>query len=223
MSDSKHPTRVNVYIDGFNFYYGAFKTPGGPGPFAAYKWLDLRAYVTAVLGQSFDVRTVRYFTTRVKPTSSDPDKHYRQDAYFRALKAHADVRVHSEGQFRTRQKRAKIIEPGYPQNVVSVELREEKGADVNLASWLVYEACQDAFEAAVVVSDDSDLLGPVRMVQSKLEKDVFVIHLRKRRSSFAHTAKHVYRGDKTHFFANNQMPSTVTIPSGKTVNKPAVW
>lgn len=223
MSGSVPRTRVNVYVDGFNFYYGAFSTPGVHSPFAAYKWLDLRAYTAAVLGPSFEVQTVRYFTTRVKPTASDPDKHFRQDAYFRALEAHADVRVHAEGQFRTRQKRAKIIEPGYPQKVVSVELREEKGADVNLATWLVYEACQGVFDAAVVVSDDSDLLGPVRLVQDKLGKDVFVIHLRKRRSSFAHAAKYVYHGDKTHFFAGNQLPPAVTLPNGKTVMRPSAW
>jgi hypothetical protein len=218
------PKRVNIYVDGFNFYYGAFRGQGGrPSAFAAYKWLDIRAYAQAVLGDSFEVATVRYFTTRIKPTANDPDKHLRQDAYLRALKAHADVKVHDEGQFRTRQKRAKIIEPGYPHDVIQVELREEKGADVNLASWLVFEACQDAFEAAVVISDDSDLLGPVRMVQDKLEKDVFVIHLRKRRSSFSHSAKYVYRGDKTHFFSRNQLPETVALPSGGTVAKPAAW
>ncbi|MDZ4180437.1 MAG: NYN domain-containing protein, partial [Coriobacteriia bacterium] len=107
--------------------------------------------------------------------------------------------------------------------IVSVEVWEEKGADVNLASWLIYEACQGAYDAAVVVSDDSDLLGPVRMVQDRLGKDVFVIHLRTRRSSFAHTAKYVYRGDKAHLFAKNQLPTTVTLANGRVVAKPAPW
>ncbi|MGV8082387.1 MAG: NYN domain-containing protein [Coriobacteriia bacterium] len=217
-------TRVNVYIDGFNFYYAAFVGPnGGPGPYNSYKWLNLRSYVSAVLGNSFDVRTVRYFSTKVKPTKSDPDKHFRQDAYFRALTAHANVDVHSGGQFRVRQKLGKLVEPGYPLAVVHVEVREEKGADVSLASWLIYEACQGVFDAAVVVSDDSDLLEPVRMVQTYLGKDVFVIHLRKRRSSFANAAKYVYHGDKTHFFSLNQLPPIVVLPNGKTASKPRTW
>ncbi|GAV32249.1 hypothetical protein emb_1d0844 [Coriobacteriaceae bacterium EMTCatB1] len=224
MTQAQPPTRVNVYFDGFNFYYAAFVgVGGGPGPYDGYKWLDLRAYVSAVLGDSFDVRTIRYFSTKVKPTPNDPDKHLRQDAYFRALAAHSHVDIHSDGQFRKRQKRGRLIQPGAQPGIVRVEVWEEKGADVNLASWLIYEACQGAFEAAVVVSDDSDLIGPVKMVQERLGKDVFVIHLRNRRSSFAHTAKHVYRGDKTHFFAKNQLPQTVVLPTGKTVSKPAPW
>lgn len=224
MTQGTPPTRVNVYIDGFNFYYAAFVGAGGsPGPYNGFKWLDLRAYVSAVLGSSFDAHTVRYFSTKVKPTPNDPDKHLRQDAYFRALAAHSSVDVHSDGQFRRRQKRGKLIQAGAPSSIVQVEVWEEKGADVNLASWLVYEACQGAFEAAVVVSDDSDLIGPVKMVQDRLGKDVFVIHLRNRRSSFAHTAKHVYRGDKMHFFARNQLPQVVALPTGKTVTKPSSW
>lgn len=98
MANPDVPTGVNVYFDGFNFYYAAFVgRGGGPGRFDGYKWLDLRAYASAVLGAKFDVRTVRYFTTRVKSTPGDPDKHLRQDAYFRALKAHADVKIHSDG------------------------------------------------------------------------------------------------------------------------------
>lgn len=224
MAQAKPPTRVNVYIDGFNFYYAAFVgAGGGPGPYDGYKWLDLRTYVSAVLGNSFDVGTIRYFSTKVKPTSNDPDKHLRQDAYFRALAAHSNVDIHSDGQFRRRQKQGRLIQPGSPSNIVRVEVREEKGADVNLASWLVYEACQGAFDAAVIVSDDSDLIGPVKMVQDRLGRDVFVIHLRNRRSSFAHTAKHVYRGDKAHFFAKNQLPTVVNLPNGKTVKKPSPW
>ncbi len=184
MTAATSPTKVNVYVDGFNFYYAAFVgAGGGPGPYDGFKWLDLRAYVVAVLGSSFDIRTIHYFTTRVKPTPSDPDKHRRQDAYLQALRAHSNVEVHADGQFRLRQKWGRPVQPSPSSNLIQVELWEEKGADVNLACWMVYETCQGAFEAAVVVSDDSDLLGPVRMVQERLGKKVFVIHLRQRRSS----------------------------------------
>lgn len=223
-TEIRTPTRVNVHIDGFNFYYAAFVgTQGKPGRYSEFKWLDLRSYVKAVLGSTFDVGEIRYFSTRVKPSTGDPEKHLRQDAYFRALGAHAGVDIHADGQFRKRHKRGRLIEPGSPPSIVQVEVLEEKGADVNLASWLVYEACQDAFDAAVVVSDDSDLIGPVRMVQDRLHKDVFVIHLRNRRSSFAHAAKYVYRGDKSHFFVKNQLPDVIDLPNGQMVRRPSAW
>ncbi len=48
---------VNVYIDGFNLYYGALKrTP--------YKWLDLRKLAETMLPTD-TVQEVHYFTARI--------------------------------------------------------------------------------------------------------------------------------------------------------------
>lgn len=41
---------------------------------------------------------------------------------------------------------------------VEVIKTEEKGSDVNLATYLVSDAYEKDFEAAVVVTDDSDLI-----------------------------------------------------------------
>jgi hypothetical protein len=76
--------------------------------------------------------------------------------------------VHAEGQFRLRQKWGRPVQPNSSSKLIRVELWEEKGADVNLASWMLYEGCSGAYDAAVVVSDDSDLLGPVRLIQERL-------------------------------------------------------
>lgn len=218
------PIKTNVYFDGFNYYYAAFRSDNGmPGRFADYKWLDLRAYCQAVLGERFDINRIRYFTTAVKPTASDPDKHMRQDHYLRALKHACGVSVHKDGQFRLREKYGKIVEPGHCQDRIKVSLREEKGADVNLASHLILDAANGDFDAAVVVSDDSDLLVPVRMVMQTFNKQVYVIHLRKRRCSFASVATHVYHGDKAHFFSRNQLPRDVVCPDGKVLTRPSRW
>ena len=47
---------------------------------------------------------------------------------------------------------------------------EEKGSDVNLASYLLLDGFEDAYEMAVVVSNDSDLQLPIKMVRTTLEK-----------------------------------------------------
>jgi hypothetical protein len=51
--------RANVYIDGFNLFYGALK---GRSPL---KWLDLAAFGRALLLPDQELHRVRYFTARV--------------------------------------------------------------------------------------------------------------------------------------------------------------
>ena len=52
---------------------------------------------------------------------------------------------------------------------------EEKGSDVNLATHLLNDAWKGLFEAAVVISNDTDLLEPIRVVQEDLERTVVVV------------------------------------------------
>jgi hypothetical protein len=69
-------TRVTVYVDGFNLYYGLLK----PNP--AVKWLDLSALATALRPEA--VTVVRYFTAKVRPVP-DPTARDRQRLYLKAL------------------------------------------------------------------------------------------------------------------------------------------
>ena len=52
---------------------------------------------------------------------------------------------------------------------------EEKGSDVNLAAHLLNDAWNDRFEAAVVVSNDTDLVVPIRMVTAERKRPVVVV------------------------------------------------
>lgn len=48
--------------------------------------------------------------------------------------------------------------------------REEKESDVNIAMHLVSDAHEGIFDQAFLVTNDSDLLGPVRLVREKFPK-----------------------------------------------------
>lgn len=76
--------RTIVYVDGFNFYYGAVR--GTP-----WEWLDLPALFRLVLPAQTQLEKVKYFTARVQPTANDPRANVRQDAYLRALQAHCHI------------------------------------------------------------------------------------------------------------------------------------
>ena len=65
-----------------------------------------------------------------------------------------------------------------PNGPKTVEVRDtnEKGSDVNLATFLIFDAFERDYEAAVVISNDSDLALPIRMVREKLGLTVGVLN-----------------------------------------------
>ena len=52
---------------------------------------------------------------------------------------------------------------------------EEKGSDVNLAAHLLNDAWLELFETAVVISNDTDLVAPIRMVTAERNRPVLVV------------------------------------------------
>lgn len=65
--------RVNVYIDGFNFYFGAVR--GTP-----YRWLDFSKLCRLLLPRDH-VNRIRYFTALVEARPDDPTKQQRQQTF----------------------------------------------------------------------------------------------------------------------------------------------
>ena len=59
--------------------------------------------------------------------------------------------------------------------IAEVHTMEEKGSDVNLAVHLLNDAWKEMFDAAVVISNDTDLVTPIRMVTTERKKPVIVI------------------------------------------------
>jgi hypothetical protein len=48
--------------------------------------------------------------------------------------------------------------------------REEKESDVNIATHLVSDAYEDLFDQAFLVTNDSDLVGPLRFLRARFPK-----------------------------------------------------
>lgn len=160
---------MNVYVDGFNLYNGLLKGTD-------HRWLDLIALFDNVF-PSYDVRLVRYFTANLKGRASpdDPGVVTRQQTYLRALATRSRLQIH-RGHFEVRagRYRRRRPQPGEPL-MVDVWRPEEKGSDVNLATYLVRDAFRGEADVYVVVSNDSDLEEPIRIVASELGKRVFLV------------------------------------------------
>jgi uncharacterized LabA/DUF88 family protein len=212
--------RTNVYVDGFNFYYAAFR---GKRPRAArLKWLNMAEFTRLVLPRH-DVRLVRYFTATVKPVEWDPHQHLRQGAYLRALSSLPEVSVHTGSFTRWKVRRPLVDPPSEGPRTALVWDTKEKGSDVNLATDLLLDAFEDRYETAIVISDDSDLLEPVRMVRERLGKRVGVVRVRTDRGSVFRGKVDLLVEARAWHFERAQLPDDVPLPTGGTVSRPTSW
>ena len=151
--------RTIVYIDGFNFYYAAVKdTP--------YKWLDLKATFATLLQPHHRITAIKYFTAPVSGRR-DPQQPLRQQTYWRALQASTPELQVIKGSFLTHPVTWPLAQPVAGQRYATVLKTEEKGSDVNLAVHLVNDAWLDAFDCALIVSNDSDLAEAMRLVRQQ--------------------------------------------------------
>ncbi len=157
----KGPYRTVVYVDGFNFYYGVVR--GTP-----WKWLDLEALFRKVLGPENTLAKLKYFTARVHASPKDPAVQDRQDAYLRAMSAHCPLVEIYYGHFLRHQISMEHANP--PPASVEVWKNEEKGSDVNLALHVLNDAWLNAYDCAMIASNDSDLAESLRLVKAQSNK-----------------------------------------------------
>lgn len=100
---------------------------------------------------------------------------------------------------------------------------EEKGSDVNLAAHLLRDAYNRRFEVAVLITNDSDLLEPVRIVKDELQLPVGILNPHPGRHSkqlqqIATFIKRIRQAD----LAAAQFPKVVFDSKGP-IHKPAAW
>ena len=166
--------RTNIYVDGFNLYYGALrKTP--------HRRLNIETLFQRLLPRN-TIHEIKYFTALVSARPNDPGQPQRQQLYLRALATLPKVSVHF-GHFLVHEVAMPlVVPPSQRQWYVRVIKTEEKGSDVNLATHLVHDAHMNRFDVAVVVSNDSDFLGPIKIVRDALGKKVGVLNPQKRPS-----------------------------------------
>jgi hypothetical protein len=213
--------RVAVYIDGFNLYHGALQ--GNPD----LKWVDLEA-LGRTLAPDMQLVLVRFFTAWVSG-KGDPKSPLRQQAYVRALKSLPLVETHF-GHFERREKERTLVHPikGLPKRV-QIWHTEEKGSDVNLATWLLLDGFDKRWDQAIVVSNDSDLEEPIRQSNSRVGP-VHIVSPREITKGPPYTYVYTlaaactsYRSLSRDELAASQLPDTVKLPTGRSITRPDAW
>ena len=109
--------------------------------------------------------------------------------------------------------------------MVKVLKTEEKWSDVNLATHLLWDACRGDFDEAVVMSNDSDLAEPIRVVVQEFGKPVTVVNPHFRRQPtrlLLKVASSTLRQINRSALASSQFASPLTDAKGA-FTKPAGW
>ena len=151
---------ANVYVDGFSLYYGSLKE-------TAYRWLDIGKLCNEMYPE-LSIKRIRYFTAKVDPRKDDPGIQDRQKAILRALRTIPNLSI-VYGRYRSHYVRLPSggdYRKGIV-NFVEVFKTEEKGSDVNLATYMMDDAYRKEIEVAVLISNDTDFLSPLRFLKGR--------------------------------------------------------
>lgn len=204
--------KTNVYIDGFNLYYGSLKkTP--------YKWLNVGKLCQVML-PTHTIQSIKFFTANVSGRSHDPQLPVRQQIYFRALKTIPNLTL-IYGHFLTHSV-PMVLTGSIPVKRVWVDKTEEKGSDVNLATHLLHDSFMKEFDAAVLITNDSDLATPVRVVSQILHLPIGILNPHDRNSrTLQQYATFVKRIRQSHLIAS-QFSDKLTDGKGE-FHKPTEW
>ena len=218
-----------VYIDGLNLYYALKKTQ--------YKWLDLGAFADNLMKarqENYAIIAIKYFTSnvKVKPAvaiaklDTDDKKEeargveMRQIDYLNALEIHVPKLEIIKGKFSRRTKKA-ITPNGDEVDIFNIE---EKQTDVNLAVTMVKDALCQSHDCVLLVSNDSDFKGALKIVKG--HKKVVLFNPRERKGA-KDLRNHIHDEiniDRQQLFSNSQLPPTIQDKrTGKSIKKPALW
>lgn len=224
--------RTIVYIDGYNFYYGCCRR-------SRHKWINLRRLMEKLLPPPHAIGHIYYFTAAIKSPPHNPGTQQRQFLFWRALRTLPALTI-VEGKFLESPKRLPWAEPrplrwlkrrlcGWPALrpylapiLVRVWKTEEKRSDVNLATQLLLDAFDDKFDCAVIVSNDSDLIAPIRQVRRRFGKKIGILtghaHPSKELQGETDFLKRIREGVLT----ESLFPDTLTDIQGA-FHRPAAW
>ncbi|TDK59216.1 NYN domain-containing protein [Sapientia aquatica] len=210
--------RTSVYIDAFNLYYGSLKG-------THYKWLNLQTMCQHLLPGN-DIMSIKYFTAKVSARPNDPQIPLRQQMYLRAIQTIPTVEI-MLGHYLTQTVKMRLVTPiqdatGHIHKFANVIKTEEKGSDVNLAVALMNDAHLNLFDVAVVVSNDSDLLAPIKIIRASMGKKVGVLNPQQNTSRAIQREVDFYKPIRSGVLQISQFPDNLTDNIGA-FHKPLSW
>lgn len=168
--------------------------------------------VKKLLKQDQELIEIQYFTSRV---NNNPDKQKRQSTYIEAIESTGVKIIY--GNYQNGTQECKRCGNAWA-------TAKEKMTDVNIATQIIIDAFKDRYDAAMLISGDSDLVPPINAVHENFKtKRVFVAFPPKRHNaSMAIKAKGSFIiGRKT--LVDAQFEDEVISKIGFKLKKPKTW
>jgi len=170
--------RAFFYIDGFNLYQSRLKYN------RRHRWLNLHALAERLCEPDETVEHIGFYTAYVSG-KIDPEAVGKQHTYLAALKTLGTVSV-EPGNFVISDRWVKLVHPGearpdgYPWHLpypefVKASIPQEKGSDVKLGAHLVRDTFLNRFDVAYVLTNDTDLVEPIRIAAAEQGKHVIIV------------------------------------------------
>jgi uncharacterized LabA/DUF88 family protein len=200
--------RVIAYIDGFNLYYGLREKQ-----WKWFYWLNLKSLAENILKPNQALLKTKYFTSIVNRPAP---RHQRQAVYLEALQTLPDLEIFY-GHF--------LADPvtchkcGH-----TYETHHEKMTDVNIAVELLTDAFRDQFDTALLMTADSDLVGPIQAIKRLFRsKRVVTAFPPARWSSELAKKSHAYMHLGRDKLSNSVFPDEVQKSDGFILRRPNEW
>jgi len=200
--------RVITYIDGFNLYFGMKNQFQNK-----YLWLDVEALSNSLIGSNQVLAVTKYFTSRV---TNQPDKEKRQRTYLEALQTATSCQFYY-GRYQPNVTNCKTCGSVWPSP-------KEKMTDVNIATQMLMDAYTNAFDTAILVSGDTDLIPPILAIKQHFSEKMIGVAFPPSRHSIALQNVVDFSfiiGRKK--LRDSQLPSPITKPGGFQLVRPSSW
>jgi len=200
--------RVIAYVDGYNLYYG-LRAKG----WKWFYWLNIQAIARYMLKPHQALVGTKYFTTVVKQPE---DKRTRQAVFLEALRTLPDFELFY-GHWLSNPVTCRKCGHTY-------DVHHEKQTDVNIAVELMCDAFQDRLDMALLISADSDLVGPVKAIRRLFpDKRVIVAFPPARFSGELKAAAHGQTYIGPNVLSKSVFPDEVVKPDGFVLHRPVEW
>ena len=203
--------KVIAYVDGFNLYFG-LRDRG----WRKYYWLDLETLSKRLLKRHQKLEAIHYFTSRIRYHRNNQASVDRQAIYLDALNTLDSVSLHF-GHYLEKPRQCHSCGSKWVSH-------EEKMTDVNIATQLVSDAFEDRFDTALLLSADSDLTTPVRLVLDRFpNKRIVVVQPPRRRSVELGSAATACFTVGEANLRRSQFPDFIARADGFALRRPSHW
>jgi len=154
--------KVAIYIDGSNFYFSVKKTFNCK--------INIELFCKKLAGND-DLININYYISPVGETN--PEMYAEQQRFFEKLKKINKLKI-IFGKKRKRDGEIYYV---------------EKATDINLAQDMIFDAIDNNYDIAYLISNDGDFSGVVSSIIKRFNKEIVYVAIGNRKSISYHLKK----------------------------------